>query len=225
MKSLKGSFITLEGCEGSGKSTLMTQLAEYLTGRGYSVVKTREPGGTPFGEKIRHLLLDGGHAFNICSQAELLLFLSDRSQHIEEMIKPALKQGQIVLCDRFNDSTIAYQGAARGMDVEFVQKLCRLVCGSIEPQLTLFLDVDPQIGLMRTHRLAKEHAATGQFDRIESEKIDFHLRVQEEFRRLADREPQRIQRIDANQAQKVVLEAAIRMVEELILLPAKKGGA
>lgn len=225
MKAFRGSFITIEGCEGSGKSTLMNHLAALLTQRGYSVVKTREPGGTPFGKEIRRLLLDGSHSFTICSQAELLLFLSDRSQHIEEVIKPALKQGKIILCDRFNDSTIAYQGAARGLDVEYVQELCRLVCGLVQPQLTLFLDADPQIGLMRTHRLVKEHAAAGKYDRIESEKLDFHLRVQEQFRRLADREPQRMHRIDANQAQSAVREAAMRIVEELILLPASKGSS
>lgn len=222
MKQFKGYFITIEGGEGSGKSTSLTRLADLLVSRGYSVVKTREPGGTPLGEKIRNLLLNQDDTAQICSQAELLLFLAARAQHIEELIKPALIAGKIVLCDRFNDSTIAYQGAARGLDAKYVKKLCQLICGSVAPQLTLFLDVNPDIGLMRTNKLEKEHAATGQFDRIEKEALDFHKRVQQAFRHLARREPFRIYHIDANKSQDYVIKEAIRAIEEFILLPGNK---
>ncbi len=162
---------------------MLNLLGDLLVNRGYPLIKTREPGGTHLGEKIRNLLLNCDDDTPICSQAELLLFLAARAQHIEEVIKPALIAGKIVLCDRFNDSTIAYQGAARGLDPKYVRKLCRLICGPINPDLTLFLDVNPDVGLMRTNKLEKEHAATGQFDRIEKEAIDFHQRVQKAFQR------------------------------------------
>lgn len=223
MRQFKGHFITLEGGEGSGKSSLLNSLSESLTKAGYSVVKTREPGGTRLGEKIRHWLLNHEVDFPISHQAELLLFLAARAQHIEEVIKPALEAGKIVLCDRFNDSTIAYQGAARGLDMKEVHKLCQTVCGLIEPELTLFLDVDPEVGLDRTHKLEKDQATAGQFDRIEKEKLSFHKRVQDAFRLLARREPLRIYRIDANRSQSDVFAEAMRAIDEFILLPAKKG--
>lgn len=219
---MKGHFITLEGGEGSGKSSLLNCLSDYLTELGYQVVKTREPGGTQLGEKIRDWLLHHDLTFQISHQAELLLFLAARTQHIEEVIKPALVEGKIVLCDRFNDSTIAYQGAARGLDMKEVSKLCHQICAGTEPQLTLFLDVDPDVGLMRTHKLEKEQAVAGQFDRIEKEEIEFHKRVQEAFRWLAKREPLRIYRIDANRSPEHVLKEAIRAIDEFILLPSNK---
>lgn len=218
----QGFFITLEGGEGAGKSTLQQQLADYLINAGYEVVKTREPGGSMLGEAIRKMLLEDANSFKIAPRAELLLFLASRAQHLEEVIEPALKAGKIVLCDRFNDSTIAYQGAARGLDIKETQKLCQLVCGKTKPQLTLFLDVDPQKGLLRSQQLSKEHASSGQFDRIESEKIEFHEKVQKAFALIAKREPLRMYRINANKSQSFVLNEAIRAVEELVLLPAKQ---
>lgn len=125
----KGFFVTLEGGEGAGKSSLVSFLAQLLKERGYEVVVTREPGGTPLGEMIRHWLLTHQDSIQIGDQAELLLFLAARAQHIEEIIKPALEAGKIVLCDRFNDSTVAYQGVARRLDPVYVQQLCDLVCG------------------------------------------------------------------------------------------------
>lgn len=222
MKEFKGYFITLEGGEGSGKSTLLIKLADYLTQRGYEVVKTREPGGTGLGENIRNWLLNHDEQLSISSQAELLLFLAARAQHIEEVILPALKAGKVVLCDRFNDSTVAYQGAARGLDIKYVQKLCQMICGPVIPQLTLFLDVNPEVGLVRTRHLDKKHATKGKLDRIEQEKIDFHKKVQATFRKLAKREPLRIYRIDANKSQDYVTQESIKALEELVLLPAEK---
>ncbi|WP_068466497.1 dTMP kinase [Candidatus Protochlamydia phocaeensis] len=223
MSSLsRGHFITIEGGEGSGKSTLLNQLADYFVQQGYEVVKTREPGGSKLGETIRSLVLQRDASLQIGDQAELLLFLAARSQHIEELIKPALQAGKIVICDRFNDSTIAYQGAARGLDSRYVQRFCQLVCGEIEPELTLFLDVDPEIGLKRTQKLDKEQAGSGQLDRIESEKLDFHLRVQEAFRAAARREPFRMYCINANRSQADVFKEAVRAVDELIILPTRK---
>lgn len=213
----KGLFITIEGGEGSGKSTLQKQLADYFSKKGRDVIQTREPGGTELGENIRKLLLSNHHSYKIGSQAELLLFLAARAQHIEEVIKPALEAGKVVICDRFNDSTIAYQGMARGIDLKKVRKLCEMVCGETNPNLTLFLDVDPTEGLLRTKKLSKEHALSGQFDRIESETLDFHQKVRKAFLKIVKREPLRIYRIDANMSQQTVYQAAVRTIEELLI--------
>lgn len=214
----RGHFVTVEGGEGSGKTTLLHQLAAYLTQKGYEVVTTREPGGTGLGEMIREWLLQS-HEVAIYSQAELLLFLAARLQHIEEKILPALRLGQIVLCDRFNDSTIAYQGGARGLGVKYVQKLCRLVCNSFQPQLTFFLDVDPEVGLSRSREVHKKEATSGQLDRIESETIQFHAEIRRTMQQLAKKEPFRIYTLDASKPQNQVLKEAVKAMEELVLLP------
>lgn len=219
--AFKGFFITLEGGEGSGKSTLINQLEEYLVLKGHEVVKTREPGGSQLGETIRKWLL-GEHPFKIGSQAELLLFLAARAQHIEEVIKPALQAGKVVLCDRFNDSTIAYQGVARGLNKKRTKRLCNIVCESIQPQLTLFLDVDPLIGLQRTQKLSKSEAKSGELDRIEAESLDFHKQVRKAFLAIAIREPLRVYRINANVSQDEVKKEAIQAIEKLLLLPKKR---
>lgn len=220
----KGLFITLEGGEGSGKSTLLNQLADMLRSRGYEVVTTREPGGTALGEAIRHWLLNHQQqtSLKIGHKAELLLFLAARAQHIEEVIEPALKAGKVVLCDRFNDSTIAYQGAARGLNMKYVKRLCNLVCGKLQPHLTLFLDVDPELGLLRTQKVSKEHAESGQFDRMEAQTIEFHKRVREAFQEMLRQEPLRVYQIDANRPQAMVFDEAIQALEKLLLLPASK---
>lgn len=213
---MRGYFITLEGGEGSGKSTLLNELADYLTQHHFEVVKTREPGGTRLGEMIRYWLLNHQAGCAIADQAELLLFLAARAQHIDEVIEPAVKQGKIVLCDRFNDSTIAYQGSARNLDIVKVKHLCETVCGPVVPDLTLFLDVDPEVGLLRTMKLEKDQANAGEFDRIEQEALSFHKNVQAGFRALAMENPGRIVRIDANQSRDLVIADAIQVVESRI---------
>lgn len=213
-REFKGHFITLEGGEGAGKTTLLHYLAAFLTQRGYEVLTTREPGGSLLGETVRNWLLQQNSAFAIGHEAELLLFLAARAQHIEEKIRPALEAGKIVLCDRFNDSTIAYQGGARGLGVEHVQKLCHLVCGPVIPELTLFLDVSPEKGLSRSKGVNKEHAARGELDRIESEALSFHRKIQETFEFLTSQEPLRFQKIDANQSQEHVRKQAVEALEK-----------
>lgn len=217
-KTYLGHFITLEGGEGSGKTTLLHQLAAFLTQQGYDVTTTREPGGTPLGEMIRDLVLHHNASMSMGTEAELLLFLAARAQHIKEKILPALQAGQVVLCDRFNDSTIAYQGGARGLGIQYVQKLCRIICGPVTPKLTLFLDVPPATGLARSRRVHKEHAASGELDRIESEALSFHQKIQEVFEYLAKKEPLRIYKIDATKSQDEVQKEAISAMEKLILL-------
>ncbi len=200
-------FFTFEGGEGAGKTTLINSLSHALQQKGYSVVVTREPGATPLGEKIRQLLLEQSSYFPIGPMAELLLFLSDRAQHLEEVIKPALAKNKMVLCDRFNDSTIAYQGIARELGKEKVQALCQQVCGSIVPDLTFFLDVDPLIGLSR----AKNQQRV--LDRLEKEQLDFHLKVREGFLHLASQDPDRIKILNAEPSAQDVFNEAMKYLD------------
>lgn len=216
MHQPRSFFITLEGGEGSGKSTLIEKLAAALSRDGYEVVKTREPGGTKLGEEVRRLLLSHQSGISICSYAELMLFLAARTQHIDEVIAPALQTGKIVICDRYNDSTVAYQGAARGLGIAAVQKQCELACHGVLPDLTLFLDVDPEIGLARTRQANKEMAQEGSVDRIESEKFIFHQTVREAMLALAAENPQRIQTLDANRPLDEVFQKALEIITEAL---------
>lgn len=215
-KTEKSLFITFEGGDGSGKTTLINRIAETLSERGLHIVKTREPGGSPLGEHIRNWLLNKNFTVSIGSKAELLLFLTSRAQHIEEVILPSLEEGKIVLCDRFNDSTIAYQGVARGLGKEYVQSLCDLVCGQVTPHLTFFLDIDPEEGLKRSKRVSKENAASGESDRIESEKLKFHQLVREGMLQLARENPERMYILDASQSVDRVFNAALNRLHSLL---------
>jgi dTMP kinase len=212
MKS-KSIFITIEGGEGAGKTTLIAKLASLLQAQGHEVVKTREPGGSRLSNHIREWLLNRDVDIPIGYKAELLLFLAARAQHLEELIKPALAQGKVVICDRFNDSTVVYQGKGRGLGMEYVKKLCDLVSDEIVPDITLFLDVDPQVGLKRTRKAAKENARPGEVDRIEAERIDFHERVRQGFLTLAEQCADRIHVIDANESEDAVFKQAKQILE------------
>lgn len=216
MTKSKGFFITLEGGEGAGKSTLMDRLVHALQEGGRHVVKTREPGGSKLGEFIRQWLLDRDIHVNVGKKAELLLFLAARAQHIEELIEPALSNGQVVICDRFNDSTIAYQGVARGLGATLVEQLCGLVCDKVKPDLTLFLDLDPVVGLARTRNAIKENAGKGEMDRIEAESISFHAMVRQAFHMLAQEQPDRIVMIDANHSQEEVFQMAWKAIRKVM---------
>ena len=211
--SLPLQFLTVEGGEGAGKTSLIELLVETLTTWNFPVIKTREPGGTELGDQIRGWLLSHTSQSPITPTAELLLFLAARAQHIAEIIQPALERGTIVICDRFNDSTVAYQGAGRGLGVDWVRALCNKICGPVIPDLTLYLDVDPKIGLERTRRLSKETACAGEIDRIEAEKHEFHERVRQAFIAASKNEPHRFYRIDANQPQKVVVNEALAILK------------
>ncbi len=196
-------FITIEGGEGSGKSTLIKKLVAALEGDGHQVVVTREPGGCPFGETIRHLVLDPNHDFTIGPRAEMMLFLSSRVQHIEEVIQPALDDGKVVLCDRFNDSTIAYQGGARHLGIDYVESLCNLACQDLQPNLTFFLDISAEKAFERLQ---------GKKDRMESEGDGFHDRVRSGFQTLQQKHPERIHIIDATQKPDEVYNAVSQIL-------------
>lgn len=179
----EGFFITFEGIEGSGKTTQIHLLAEYLKNKGYQVLVSREPGGTPLGNKIRNLLLDAQYD-SMDYRTEILLYAADRAQHVKEKIKPALKQGKIVISDRFVDSNLAYQAAGRGLDYEMVYKINDWVIDSIWPDLTFVLDINIKEGLKR----ARAQSIDAEGDRLEREVDDFHQRVREAYLKMAEKE-------------------------------------
>ena len=195
-------FISFEGGEGAGKSTLIQKIYDYLLRLNKPVLLTRAPGGTMTGELIRHLLLHHDEK-DVSSRAELFLFLADRAQHVQEVILPALKEHKIVLCDRFNDSTVAYQGGARGFDPEWVRKLCLFATQNLEPNFTLYLDIDPHEGLKRVRRSK---------DRIERENIDFHEKIRSAYLSIAKKEPKRFHVLDGSQSPDTVFQDALRLL-------------
>ncbi|MBS1849962.1 MAG: dTMP kinase [Acidobacteria bacterium] len=195
----RGKFITFEGLDGSGKSTQLEKLAKVLRAGGCSVVTTREPGGTTTGEKIRHVLLDSGTA-GLSSQAELALMFASRAQHIKEVIQPALHEGKIVLCDRFTDSTEAYQGGGRKLGSDPVLQLHDILCGGLRPDLTILMDSDVAASVERARRRNKtRHSSRGKSDenRFEQESRAFFSRVRHAFLAIAEREPQRVVVVNA----------------------------
>ena len=188
---MRGRFITLEGSEGSGKSTNLAFIHQQLQAAGLDVVLTREPGGTPLSEQIRDLLLDHRNGA-MHSDTELLLMFAARAQHINEVILPALGRGQWVLCDRFTDATYAYQGSGRGIDEGRIAQLEQWVQGDLRPDLTFFLDLPVEIGLARA-------GERGEPDRFEREQIDFFERVRRGYLAQAERHPERYRLVDASQ--------------------------
>jgi dTMP kinase len=186
-------FITLEGIEGSGKTTQAAILADALRSRGHAVTLTREPGGTRAGELIRAIFLDSSVSLTV--PAELLLVLADRAQHVREKLRQELAAGRVVISDRYSDSTIAYQGHGRGFDLKLLSELNRLASDGINPDLTIVLDCEPETGLARTRTRALGTAR--QPDRFEGEQIEFHRRVRDGFRAIARDDPSRVIVLDA----------------------------
>ena len=204
---MNGLFITFEGVEGSGKSTQIDRLAERLREKGYTVDVTREPGGTPTAEAIRALVLDPAHSA-LLPRAELMLYEAARAQHMEERILPRLNDGAVVLCDRFTDSTAAYQGAGRGLAPETIDTLNRVATADRQPDLTILIDLSAEVGLARATR-----AAT---DRIESESLAFHERVREGFLAIAKANPERVTVVDGNGTEEAIAEAIAAIVERFL---------
>ena len=202
----KGFFVTIEGCEGVGKSTLLRGLKEYLETAGRDAVFTREPGGTEVAERIRAVILDPENAA-MTPTAELLLYAAARAQHTEEKIIPAVRDGKLVICDRYSDSTLAYQSYARGLDRGECLAANEIARRGIKPDLTVFLDLSPERGFAR-----KGGADKG--DRLEREKIDFHERVYAGFRAIAESEPDRVVAVDASKSKEEVLAAVVNLLKE-----------
>lgn len=206
---MTGLLITFEGGDGAGKTTLIESVYRTLKEQGRNVALTRAPGGTPAGLEIRKLLLNGGE-IPLTSRAELLLFLADRAEHVDRYIRPKLSEGEIILCDRFNDSTIAYQGVARGLSPQKVAELCDFACNGLSPNLTLYLNLDPEVGLARVRQEGKGA------DRIEAEELAFHKKIQGAYLDLANQDPERLKVLDAGQTKETLHQQAMELIDECL---------
>ena len=201
----KGMFITFEGADGCGKTTQMKLLAEYLKNNGKDVLLTREPGGKGLGEKVREILLN--YNGPVSDRCESFLFLADRAQNIDIIVNPAVSQGKIVLCDRHIDSTVAYQGYGRGLDIERINKLNDIATNGKKPDLTFVFDIDVETSMKR---VGKEK------DRMESAGIDFHNRVRQGYLKLAENEPNRIKVIDAKKSIPDIHDEVVEIIESFL---------
>ncbi len=210
----KGRLIVWEGIEGSGKTTQIEAIAQWLRSiRSQNVLATREPGGTNLGKQIRELLLkENGYAIH--EKTELCLFAADRIQHLEEVILPALDQGMIVLCDRFVASTIAYQCYGRGLDYSLVEQFNQLATKGLTPDLTIWLKLDVKIGLHRIKLRGQSDSGNRSYDRLEKENVEFHQRVHQGYQDLADKNPQSFIPIDASQSPEFVTQETKGIIED-----------
>ncbi len=194
-KAKRGLFVTFEGPEGAGKSTQAKLLIKFLEGRGIDAVLTREPGGTAVSKKIREILLDPANRAMVPT-TELLLYAADRAQHVGELVVPALESGRWVVCDRFVDSTVAYQGRGRGLDMTLIAELNRVATGGLRPDVTFLIDLPPELGMGRVVKRGAAEATAGGKDRMEGESIEFHRRLRSGFLEIAHAEPGRVRVID-----------------------------
>lgn len=207
---MKGLFITLEGLDGAGKTTQLHKAAQLLRQKGYEVVESREPGGTELAEKVRALVLDATLPLNNTTQT--LLYLAARSEHVDKLLRPALESGKIVLCDRFSDSTLAYQGLAAGKSLEELKPLRQLNAFATEglaPDITIVLDGDPQI-------LVKRRDARGVTDRYEEQGLELQYKLRDAFSKLAEAEPERMHIINAEGSEEQVNNAIMAVIEEFL---------
>lgn len=218
MARARGKFITIEGLDGCGKSTQLGRLAEVLRAQGHEVVVTREPGGTPAGEKIRGVLLDS-RTSGLSPRAELALMFAARAQHIDEVILPALEAGRFVLCDRFTDSSEAYQGGGRKLGSELVLSLHRELCRGLQPDLTILMDSEVEASVARARRrnLAREGASEQDENRFEQESRRFFERVHDAYLAIARREPARVFLVDARRPPDVVHPEIVAEVKKRLL--------
>ena len=203
-------FVSFEGGDGTGKSTQIRALESYLIRRGRSCVVTCEPGGTSLGKLIRQVLLEVGD-HEIAPSTELFLYLADRAQHVSQVIRPAIESGQMVLCDRFTDSTVAYQGYGRGIDIKTLRQFNEIADGGVRPDLTFLLDCPVALGLARTNQ-RRSVAGQARLDRFEREKIEFHEKIRAGFLTMACAEPARFRVIDAAQA----VEEVTRDIQKIV---------
>ncbi len=203
---MKGIFISFEGIEGTGKTIQSRLLYEYLKKKGYEVTLTEEPGGTRIGLKIRDLLLSVENK-GMTPLAELLLYNASRAQHIQEVILPVMNKGAIVITDRFTDSTVAYQGYGRGIDLSIINSLKRTIAADLQPDITILLDLDVEVGLRRNRGINK-------MDRLELEDIEFHKRVRNGYLEIATKEPERIKLVDASEGIEQVHNRIIKIITD-----------
>lgn len=201
----KGLFITLEGADGCGKTTQLNLLKEYLTSRGYKIVVTREPGGKGLGEKLREILLN--YDGEVSDRCEAFLYLADRAQNIDTIIKPAINSGKIVLCDRHTDSSVAYQGYGREQNIDNINMLNELAVNGVHPDLTIVFDIDTETSMARVG---------AEKDRLESAGIEFHKRVRNGYLEIAKKNPQRIKVVDASQTIEDVQRDVIKIIEGVL---------
>ncbi len=200
----KGLFITFEGADGCGKTTQLMLLAKYLKSKGLEVVVTREPGARGLGEKIREILLN--YDGEVSSQAEAFLFLADRAQHIDVIVKPAVESGKIVLCDRHTDSTVAYQGYGRGLDIDRIKMLNNLATGDRRPDLTIVFDIDVETSMARVG---------AEKDRMESAGTEFFNRVRNGYLKIAELEPERVKVLNATKSVEDIHKEVVALYESL----------
>jgi dTMP kinase len=197
----RGLFITFEGGEGSGKSTQMRRLAARLRAEGHAVLETSEPGGTPIGMQIRRVLLDSKN-LEMRPTTELLLMFAARAQNVDEWILPALSRGEIVLSDRFTDSSLVYQGAARGLGADVVYEIDRIACRGLVPDLTIVVDIETELGLERAH--GRNRKTQGVETRIDEQAVGFHRKVRDAYLQLAAEEPNRVKLVDGARTEEMV---------------------
>jgi len=214
---MKGFFITLEGIEGTGKSTQAKALYDSLTEMGYPTVFSREPGGTRIGNLIREILINPEY-HEMCVLTEIFLFAAARAQHVEQLLRPKLEEGYVVICDRFADSSVAYQGYGRNVPLALIREINSAATWSIQPDLTFFLDLEPETALHRV-RLRVEETETIP-DRLEREQLDFFHKVRNGYRRIAQEEPHRIRWLDAT----LEPEALHKKITDLCLREMRKAG-
>ncbi|WP_138756071.1 dTMP kinase [Paenibacillus sinopodophylli] len=203
----KGIFITIEGGEGAGKSTLIEQLSNKMLNSGMKITTTREPGGIPIAEQIRHVILDREHTA-MDGRTEALLYAAARRQHLVEKVAPALQEGQIVICDRFVDSSLAYQGHARGLGMDEVWAINKFAILDLMPDMTIYMDVSPEVGLRRI-----AEASEREVNRLDLEKRSFHEKVREGYLRLVEQNPDRIVLINAEQRPELVFNDVLKAID------------
>ncbi len=205
----RGLFITFEGIDGCGKSTQLLRVAEKLRAQGYVVVVTREPGGTPISEKIREILISPQNS-EMCSQTELLLYLAARAQHVQQTIRPAIERGELVLCDRFQEATFAYQGYGRGLELEFLKNINEFATSGVSPDCTFIFDISVELSKLRLSRIGK-----GQ-DRLESAGDAFFGRIREGYLAAASANPEKIRLLDGSRGLEELTDEVYRMLSGML---------
>ena len=202
-------MLVVDGGNGAGKTTVIEKIKNFLEEKGVEVIVTREPGGTPIGEKIRELILDP-ETPEMCDTTELLLFAAARAQHLHEKIFPALEQGKVVVSDRFDTATISFQHYARNIDIDLIHKINGSAVGDFKPAMNLILDIDPELGLQRVHQRGEK------LDRLEKEKLTFLDKARKGYLTQAEQEPDRFRIVDASQSKEAVEIEALKVVDELL---------